>query len=638
MKPISQTENIDYPDAPSKLGREGAIKQFLAFVPNLWIARTLIVTVASVLAWYTWGHWGDFQIDCGRELYVPAAILHGKLLYRDLWYMYGPLAPYTQALAFRIFGVSLTVLYLIGLTLTICSALLIFEISRQFDLALPVTLAASIFFLSEAYSPFIFNYIFPYSYSASLASTIGLACLYFAIRYLKKDQDTYLAMIAFFASLVLLTKQEFGFACLVLLGFVVFASYVRWRSLHKLATTLLTCMAGLAPALVVYGWFVWELSAKLIFFDNWISTPGTYMMRTFGKRMMARQGYRFSPHEWAFAFYTIILAFGCWYLIAMADAALIYWLRLRTRGAISAVIIANVMLALIMLHISSMSIVLIEIFSQILFPSGLFLLGCCFAFRSLWKWRMSVISYLPEAALGIYATALSIRVMMRVWPDRGSYAVFFNVPLFLIFVISTARIIQWASRSLDRKRREWLVSGMLTVDVLLLFAALFPRHGILSTPLVTDYGVLYTKPDVAALFPRIISFMKTHTQNGRDILVLPEPPSLYVFAGLEAPSRWYSLLPGYLAPEQEEEFIHDIVSNDVRYILISNRSVAEYGVKPFGLGYDQQIYKWLMNNYKKQCQFGPLAGGRDPYVVSVFVRKSAKPRPSPNQSVNGSSS
>ncbi len=44
------------------------------------------------------GHWGDFQIDNGRELYVPVSILHGKLLYRDIWYMYGPLAPYQPSL------------------------------------------------------------------------------------------------------------------------------------------------------------------------------------------------------------------------------------------------------------------------------------------------------------------------------------------------------------------------------------------------------------------------------------------------------------------------------------------------------------------------------------------------------------
>ena len=73
-----------------------------------WIARGFIVAVAGVMAWFTWGHWGDFQFDCGREIYVPAAILQGKLLYRDIWYMYGMLAPYVQALLYRVFGISLT--------------------------------------------------------------------------------------------------------------------------------------------------------------------------------------------------------------------------------------------------------------------------------------------------------------------------------------------------------------------------------------------------------------------------------------------------------------------------------------------------------------------------------------------------
>src|ERR1700730_16603889 len=86
---------------------------------RVWNARGLIIAVAIALAWYTWGHWGDIQIDCGREMYVPLDILRGKLLYRDVWYQYGPLAPYVQALAFALFGINLNVLYLLGLILVI---------------------------------------------------------------------------------------------------------------------------------------------------------------------------------------------------------------------------------------------------------------------------------------------------------------------------------------------------------------------------------------------------------------------------------------------------------------------------------------------------------------------------------------
>ena len=79
----------------SQVARAAGIRE----TNGIWIARAVIVGVAAALAWYTWGHWGDFQIDNGRELYVPAEILKGKMLFRDLWYMYGPLAPVREAVS-----------------------------------------------------------------------------------------------------------------------------------------------------------------------------------------------------------------------------------------------------------------------------------------------------------------------------------------------------------------------------------------------------------------------------------------------------------------------------------------------------------------------------------------------------------
>jgi len=134
-----------------------------------------------------------------------------------------------------------------------------------------------------------------------------------------------------------------------------------------------------------------------------------------------------------------------------------------------------------------------------------------------------------------------------------------------------------------------------------------------SDGLATEYGSFYTRSNVATLFPEIISFMKTHTRNGKVILVLPEPPSLYVFAGMKAPSRWYSLVPGYLAPEQEQEFINEVASNQVQYVLIANRNLTEYGVRGFmNDGYNHSIYRWILANYVKVGQFGPLPGAQYP--------------------------
>jgi hypothetical protein len=70
----------------------------------------LHVVVFAVLAGWSWRKWPDPLIDFGRELYVPWQITGGKVLYRDIASLFGPLSPYVNALWMRMFGVSLMTL------------------------------------------------------------------------------------------------------------------------------------------------------------------------------------------------------------------------------------------------------------------------------------------------------------------------------------------------------------------------------------------------------------------------------------------------------------------------------------------------------------------------------------------------
>jgi len=612
-----------------------------------WTARSLIIAVACGLAWYTWGHWGDFQVDCGRELYVPAAILKGKLLFRDIWYMYGPLAPYLQAMLFRLFGIHLTALYVFGFTLTVSAAVLLFEVGLELGLAVMTSVVAPLFFLSEAFYPFIFNFVFPYSYAASLAAVLGLACLYFVLRHVREARKVHLAAAAVLAALAALTKQEFGFACIVLLGIPLLYSFLMQRSPRELARNASVCLAGLFPAIAVYGWFAVKVSPKVLFLDNWISTPGTYFMRMYGSRTMAQQGFRFSAGEFLENVEYTLLAVALWSTLASANVLIIKKLRLRSRWWIALVAAANVVpIALILntewasrivlvplarvLHgagpgVTGMFTAVQETVTQMVLPSGLFFVGVFSLMYAGWRfWSgQDRLRGTQEAALGTYALLVSVRVMMETSPSPYKYAMFYNGAIFLIFVMYLERILRWAARSLETKQRNFFAASLLAVEIGVLFVMLFPEPDSLPTPFTTEYGTLYTRPDVAEILPQVVSFMKTHTQNRKDILVLPEPPGFYVFAGMEAPSRWYSLLPGVLAPEQEPEFIRDIVASDVKYILIGNRALPEYGTFKFGVGYDRLIYAWMLANFRQAGQFGPYqdkAMGL-PYIIWIYERK-----------------
>ncbi|MFQ8625165.1 MAG: hypothetical protein ACLSA2_01150 [Candidatus Gastranaerophilaceae bacterium] len=52
------------------------------------------------------GHYAGILIDFGREVYYPERILEGKILYKDLFNIYGPLSYQINALLYKIFGAS----------------------------------------------------------------------------------------------------------------------------------------------------------------------------------------------------------------------------------------------------------------------------------------------------------------------------------------------------------------------------------------------------------------------------------------------------------------------------------------------------------------------------------------------------
>ena len=57
--------------------------------------------------------------------------LKEKMLYRDVWFLYGPAAPYFNSYLFRIFGLRLEVLYWAGSLSALACAVLLFLSGKQ---------------------------------------------------------------------------------------------------------------------------------------------------------------------------------------------------------------------------------------------------------------------------------------------------------------------------------------------------------------------------------------------------------------------------------------------------------------------------------------------------------------------------
>src|SRR6202171_2328213 len=89
-------------------------------------ALFILVAVWATLMHATWARWGNPTVDSGHEMYVPALLSAGKMLYRDVWFMFGPAAPYFNSYLFRLFGVHLNVLYWAGSLAALGSAIFLY--------------------------------------------------------------------------------------------------------------------------------------------------------------------------------------------------------------------------------------------------------------------------------------------------------------------------------------------------------------------------------------------------------------------------------------------------------------------------------------------------------------------------------
>ena len=146
-----------------------------------WLTAGVVTVTGLVLLRWSWGKWLHPIVDFGRELYVPWQIVSGRTLQVDLAYFNGPLSPWLNALAFRLFGTSLlTLVCLNAIVLAATVALLVWLFGR---FGRPLTAAVgAVFFLvcfafADPTSSGTYNFMAPYSHEVTHGFLLSLMVL-----------------------------------------------------------------------------------------------------------------------------------------------------------------------------------------------------------------------------------------------------------------------------------------------------------------------------------------------------------------------------------------------------------------------------------------------------------------------------
>ena len=567
------------------------------------LALSLLFVVMLVLTWQRWTH---PIVDHGREMNVPLRLLSGELLYTDIVYHYGPVAPYFNALLYYLFGINLSVLHASGMVCAALILLMIYWLARRFLSQWEAALSTALVLLVCALGGTLGNYIQPYAYAALYGWLFVLASLVCCVRFLDSRRPLWMCAAGVCCGIAVACKPE-----LVLLGAGpaavawALASLAERRWLWK---PLWLCAGpAVAIAAIVYGPLVmivpWNLlvsdtyravrSPQLMFFIHLID--GTLAWPNTGFALMAGAGMFLATCGLA-ALLGMLLDSGVASLLRRSAAPVwaclvagggLWWFGERVPASMDVTPFRSAPLVL----------------TAIIMAAG----------WRLWRRRAGHETALADDRVMLVIAVFSLlaigRVILNVslWTAYTSYTVPTAIVVFgWVFFRAAPALLLSSARAREYARVVAMVLvavGLIRVGVQRVEAARYNDSEIRA-----PRGRLLTDAALARTYDEAIRFAQARTEPGEYLLSLPQGTAINFLADRRNPLRDEFIIPGFLTPDRELDAIDRVAAKDVRFILVANHLTPEFRDWAFGVHYNKPFMQWIDAHYHAVATFRARPG------------------------------
>ncbi len=588
---------------------------------STYFALFLLVGLWAVQVFATWGAWGNLTVDSGHEMYIPALLAQGKVLYRDVWFPYGPAAPYLNSYFFRLFGIHLNVLYWAGCLSALGSAVFLYLAGMRLS-SWHGGWSAGAVLLLQAFQPSLFSFPLPYSFSTVYGCLMGCVFLWLAVVALEAMSSWWILGAGTAAAAALLFKPEFGTACYATLALVVAVRSVSQRSWRRLATDALAILPGIVACGLVILWMLSVGGVQFMTQENLVGWPTSYFMKTYGKMWLEYNGFTISGAAFGAAVLRAIPVAG----LLLASWCILRWKRYGTRGIALKVLMA----LLVLLYLVKNNYFILPprqtlqfVLTTFFFPRDMVLyVGVAALPAWIYSWTRRHDPTSRSAAIAVvltYSVLLAFRILMKMHPD--GYPVFYDGPVVLSFLLLACGIIPRSGRS-----KRFVFCGEVVICLACLTAVALPTlrseaAAKLFVPLTTERGTIRVSQHLRDNYAAAIQFMKKKSEAGESVLSVPEDTSLYFLSGTYCPTRVFAFTPGIVAPgSMTNKMIQEIEQKPVRYLLWSNRIFPEFGTPVFGKDFDVEIGDYLKAHYHRVGPLMPAANNFWDWTAVIWER------------------
>ena len=588
-----------------------------ARVPRI-AAAVFVVGAYSVAAGLTWERWGDIIIDCGRELDTPKQLAAGKMLYRDVRYWYGPLAPYLNAALFKVFGVKVSTLTTAGLFSAALLTWLAYRTTRLFTgrTAAAVTAAAVIFIncFGHLVPLNIFQFPLPYAYPATYGVVSGVASLFFLLRHIHCGRSSDFILSCACLSLTSLCKLEILAAAMFMHGlFLVGRLFI---GLPKRLVFLLGYLAALIVPTCTYAHFYNAVGSGL-WSDN-LLIQGNLSAKEFllMHSGLLNVGASLRDVAWSaggFLACLVVVWGGAAMEARFCHAAAHAEGNFRAAGITIGVLAGSACSVLCWL------LGFTRVFRVLPFLLAFLLIVECVLFVRKSNERTRRLTLIILFGFALVPLA---RMMLRT--VAGHYGFYLLVPGLIAWGVFWCGMIPvtLAVKPLRRSRSAYVAAVLMMAAITFTHAnatretAAFwygpgdPIHVRTASGSIPCVRVYQQTVDEAV---RFLSELPPTTT----VVVIPEGVAITFLAGLSNALGAHTFLPvDFCGGYDDAAMTHRLQAAAPEYVVLNSRDVQEYGARGIGVDYGMQVASWISANYGVVRDFRT-----DAFRVVVFKRK-----------------
>jgi 4-amino-4-deoxy-L-arabinose transferase-like glycosyltransferase len=574
----------------------------------------------------TWQRWTHPLIDHGREMNLPARILAGEQLYKDVQFLYGPFAPYFNAQLYRTFGIHLSTLHASGAVCAALILLMIYWLARQLMGVWEAWLAAGMVLVFCAIKT-TGNYIQPYSYAADYGLVFSLAALICTARYLLANHTLWFFLAGVCTGLALITKQELAAAALAaalvaLLLNSLSARKPRWRdaALYILPTIFI--------AITAYGYILNRVSWRTLLDKNHVFFTNLPPQLIYFNRHVS--GVLYLPKSFWYML-TGLGMFALWVGLSMLIGGLVSW-RLKVGWKMVAKRAAVLMLGgfawwkivleLFRVHTDATPLTAAPVVLMLVIGAL-----CRQVFHNRHKFERVPYTHRLLLVLAVFGLVSVIRVFLNI-SGGGPYIPFFVptiliVYLHLMFYVLPAYLAPEGPIRLNIRRTAM---AMIIIVVFLVSKESLYRFRHFNTyEISTPRGRMLTEPAIGHPIAEAIRYAREHTSPEDYVLVLPQGSLINFLAERRNPFRQEIIHPGFLEGQNEEEARRWILSGRIPLILIDNVLSPEMRDVAFGFDYNRDLLRFIQEHYHLTATFGPVSGrearlGDKEFFILAYAR------------------